>query len=180
MNTVEIGIGKTGRRAYGLDDIAIVPARRTRDPEDVSLAWEMAGYRFDIPVLASAMDVVVSPLTAVEMGFLGGLGVLNLEGLWTRYEDPRPLFDEITALDDDKATARMQEMYAEPIKAALWGYPLRRTTLAKWQAHFRWLERTIRGPTATSWPGSRPTRTVWTTSSGCAGLRASSAKAVGP
>jgi IMP dehydrogenase len=116
---IEIGIYKSGRRAYGFDDIAIVPSRRTRDPEDVDISWEIDAYRFDLPLLGAAMDGVVSPTTAVEMGRLGGLGVLNLEGLWTRYEDPTPVFDEIASLDDDKATARMQELYAEPIKLEL-------------------------------------------------------------
>ena len=78
MPEIEIGIGKTGRRAYGFDDIAIVPSRRTRDPEDVSLAWEIDAYRFELPLVASAMDGVVSPATAIEIGRLGGLGVLNL------------------------------------------------------------------------------------------------------
>jgi IMP dehydrogenase len=116
---VEIGIFKSGRRAYGLDDIAIVPSRRTRDPEDVDVSWEIDAYRFALPMLGAAMDGVTSPGTAVEIGRLGGLGVLNLEGLWTRYEDPTPLFEEIRELDDDKATSRMQQMYAEPVKAEL-------------------------------------------------------------
>src|SRR5215213_4871491 len=107
MAEVEIGIGKSGRRAYGFDDIAIVPSRRTRDPEDVDISWELEGFHFDLPVLASAMDGVVSPTTAIAIGRLGGVGVLNLEGLWARYEDPEPIFDEIARLADDKATARM-------------------------------------------------------------------------
>ncbi|MDP9393286.1 MAG: GuaB3 family IMP dehydrogenase-related protein [Actinomycetota bacterium] len=119
MADVEIGIGKTGRRAYGFDDIAIVPSRRTRDPEDVSLAWEIDAYRFDLPLVASAMDGVVSPTTAIEIGRLGGLAVLNLEGLWTRYDDPEPLLDEIASLPAEQATARMQEIYAKPIEADL-------------------------------------------------------------
>ena len=119
MPEIEIGIGKTGRRAYGFDDIAIVPSRRTRDPEDVSLAWEIDAYRFELPLVASAMDGVVSPDTAVAIGRLGGLGVLNLEGLWTRYDDPEPLLAEIGELTADRATARMREIYAEPIKADL-------------------------------------------------------------
>ncbi len=119
MAEVEIGIGKSGRRAYGFDDIAIVPSRRTRDPEDVSIAWEIDAYRFDLPLVASAMDGVVSPATAIRLGQLGGLGVLNLEGLWTRYDDPEPLLDEIAALPEDRATARMQEIYAKPIEADL-------------------------------------------------------------
>jgi IMP dehydrogenase len=116
---VEIGIYKSARQAYGFDDIAIVPSRRTRDPEDVDISWQLDAYRFELPLMASAMDGVVSPSTAVEIGRLGGLGVLNLEGLWTRYEDPLPLFDEIRELDTDKATARMQQMYLEPIKLEL-------------------------------------------------------------
>ena len=119
MADVEIGIGKTGRRAYGFDDIAIVPSRRTRDPEDVSIAWEIDAYRFELPLVASAMDGVVSPETAIEIGRLGGLGVLNLEGLWTRYDDPEPLLDEIAALPGKSATARMQEIYAKPIEPDL-------------------------------------------------------------
>ena len=119
MAEVEIGIYKSGRQAYGFDDIAIVPSRRTRDPEDVEISWEIDAFRFVLPVLGSAMDGVVSPQTAIELGRLGGAGVLNLEGLWTSYEDPIPLFDEIRTLDDDKATSRMQEMYNEPIKLEL-------------------------------------------------------------
>src|SRR5665213_108328 len=112
---IEIGIFKSGRQAYGLDDIAIVPSRRTRDPEDVDISWQIDAYQFELPLLGSAMDGVISPTTAIELGKLGGLGVLNLEGLWTRYEDPTNLFDEIRELDDEKATARMQQMYSEPI-----------------------------------------------------------------
>ena len=119
MAEVEIGIGKSGRRAYGFDDIAIVPSRRTRDPEDVDISWEIDAFRFELPVIAAAMDGVTSPLTAIEIGRLGGVGVLNLEGLWTRYEDPDPLFDEIAELPADKATQRMQEIYAEPINPEL-------------------------------------------------------------
>jgi len=116
---IEIGIYKSGRRAYGFDDIAIVPSRRTRDPEDIDISWEIDAYRFDLPLMAAAMDGVVSPRTAVEIGRLGGVGALNLEGLWTRYEDPEPLLEEIARLDDDKATARMQQMYLEPVKSEL-------------------------------------------------------------
>jgi len=116
---VEIGIGKSGRRAYGLDDIAIVPSRRTRDPEDIDMSWEIDAWRFELPLMASAMDGVVSPATAIEIGRLGGLGVLNLEGLWTRYADPEPCFEEIASLEGDKVTARMQQIYAEPVKPEL-------------------------------------------------------------
>jgi IMP dehydrogenase len=118
---VEIGIGKSGRRAYGFDDIAIVPSRRTRDPDDIDISWDLDAYHFELPLLASAMDGVVSPRIAVELGRLGGLGVLNLEGLWTRYEDPDPVYAEIASLPDAEATKRMQEIYAEPIRPELIG-----------------------------------------------------------
>jgi IMP dehydrogenase len=116
---IEIGIGKTARRGYGFDDVAIVPSRRTRDPSDVEISWDLDAWRFELPLMASAMDAVVSPATAVEMGRLGGLAVLNLEGLQTRYEDPEPVFDEIAALSEEKATRRMQELYREPVKEEL-------------------------------------------------------------
>jgi IMP dehydrogenase len=118
---IEIGIGKSGRRAYGFDDIAIVPSRRTRDPEDVDISWELDAFRFDLPLMAAAMDGVTSPRTAVQVGELGGLGCLNLEGLWTRYDDPELVFEEIADLPVEKATRRMQEIYAEPIRDELIG-----------------------------------------------------------
>ena len=116
---IEIGIAKSGRRAWGFDDIAIVPSRRTRDPEDVDLTWEIDAFTFDLPLLASGMDSAVSPSTAITIGQLGGLAVLNLEGLWARYEDPMPVYEEISSLADEKATRRMQELYLEPIKPDL-------------------------------------------------------------
>jgi IMP dehydrogenase len=116
---IEIGIGKSGRRSYGFDDIAIVPSRRTRDPDDVDISWEIDGYRFELPLLASAMDGVVSPRSAKEIGRLGGLAVLNLEGLQTRYDDPDAVLDEIAELPDERATLRMQEIYSEPVKEEL-------------------------------------------------------------
>ena len=125
MAEIEIGLGKSGRRAYGFDDIAIVPSRRTRDPEDVDITWEIDAFRFDLPLMGSAMDGVISPATAIEIGRLGGLGVLNLEGLWTRYEDPDPLFEEISKLPVEKATARMQEIYSAPIIPELVGQRIR-------------------------------------------------------
>jgi len=112
---IEIGIAKSGRRAYGFDDIAIVPSRRTRDPEDIDLRWEVDAFTFDLPLLAAAMDSAVSPATAIEIARLGGLAVLNLEGLWTKYADPAPVYEEIASLPDDRATRRMQELYAAPI-----------------------------------------------------------------
>ena len=116
---IEIGRGKKARRAYGFDDIAIVPSRRTRDPDDVDISWKLGDYRFEIPLLASAMDGVVSPATAGIIGRLGGLGVLNLEGIWTRYEDPESLLERIAGLPKDEATREMQEIYREPIKPEL-------------------------------------------------------------
>ena len=116
---IEIGLGKKGRLAYSLDDIAIVPSRRTRDPQDVSTSWQIDAYEFDVPIIAAPMDSVTSPATAIEMGQLGALGVLDLEGLWTRYDDPQPLLDEIAALPAERATTRIQEIYAEPIKPEL-------------------------------------------------------------
>jgi len=119
MADIEIGTAKRGRRAYSFDDIAIVPSRRTRDPEDVSTAWQIDAYRFELPVLAAPMDSVMSPETAIALGKHGGLGVLDLEGLWTRYDDPEPLLDEVAGIDGPQATKRLQQIYSEPIKAEL-------------------------------------------------------------
>ena len=116
---VEIGRGKKGRRAYGFDDIAIVPSRRTRDPDDVDISWTLGPYRFELPLLASAMDGVVSPQTAVELGGLGGLGVLNLEGIWSRYENADEKLKEIAAAPPEHATHLMQRIYEEPVKPEL-------------------------------------------------------------
>jgi len=119
VTEIEIGRAKRARHAYSFDDIAIVPSRRTRDPEEVSVAWQIDAYRFDLPVLAAPMDSVMSPDTAIALGKLGGLGVLNLEGLWTRYDDPTDLLDEVAGLRGTDATRRMQEIYAEPIQEGL-------------------------------------------------------------
>ncbi len=118
---IEIGIGKSGRQAYGFDDIAIVPSRRTRDPDDVDISWQLDAFKFPLPMMGSAMDSAISPSTAITIGKLGGLAVLNLEGLWTRYEDPQPYFDEIAELSKEKATLRMQEIYLEPVNPDLIG-----------------------------------------------------------
>ncbi|MHA7275171.1 GuaB3 family IMP dehydrogenase-related protein [Arthrobacter sp. HLT1-21] len=122
-NEIEIGRGKRGRRAYSLDDVAVVPSRRTRDPYDVSVQWQIDAYQFEMPVIAAPMDSAMSPATAIAMGRLGGLGVLNLEGLWTRYEDPQPVLDEIAGLSTENfspaATRRMQEIYSAPIQEGL-------------------------------------------------------------
>jgi IMP dehydrogenase len=115
----EIAPGKRARKAYSFDDVAIVPSRRTRTPEDVSTAWQIDAYKFDLPLLAAPMDSVVSPETAIAIGKLGGLGVLNLEGLWTRYDDPRIPLGEIASMPEKHATRRMQEIYSAPIRPEL-------------------------------------------------------------
>jgi IMP dehydrogenase len=121
VTQVEIGRGKTGRRAYALEEIGIVPSRRTRHPEDVSIAWQIDAYRFELPLVVAPMDSVVSPGTAIQIGQLGGLAVLDLEGLWTRYEDPEPLLAEVGELGEEAATRRLQEIYAAPISEDLIG-----------------------------------------------------------
>ncbi|HEX6332349.1 MAG TPA: GuaB3 family IMP dehydrogenase-related protein [Actinomycetota bacterium] len=125
---IEIGKGKVARRAYGFDEVAIVPSRRTRDPDDVDISWEIDAYTFPLPMMASAMDAAVSPATAIQIGRLGGLACLNLEGLWTRFEDPEPVYEEIASLPDDKATRRLQELYHEPVKDELIGRRIREIT----------------------------------------------------
>ncbi len=116
---IEIGRGKKARRAYGFDDIAIVPSRRTRDPDDVDISWKLGDYRFELPLLASAMDGVVSPTTAGLIGKLGGLAVLNLEGIFTRYEDADEQLERIARLPKDQATREMQEIYRQPVQPEL-------------------------------------------------------------
>ncbi len=116
---VEIGRGKQGRRAYGFDDIAIVPSRRTRDPDDIDITWKLGPYQFELPLMAAAMDGVVSPSTAGAVGRLGGLAVLNLEGIFTRYEDPESELERIAMLPKELATREMQDIYREPVKAEL-------------------------------------------------------------
>src|ERR1700723_2958567 len=150
MAEVEIGIYKSARQAYGFDDIAIVPSRRTRDPEDVDISWQIDAYKFELPVLGSAMDGAMSPLTAIELGRPGGLGAPKPEGLWTRYEDPTPLFEEITELEDDKAAARMQQMYLEPVKLELVAERIKQmkdagitTSASVTPAHTAWMSKTI-------------------------------------
>ncbi|MDX6532795.1 MAG: dehydrogenase [Gaiellales bacterium] len=116
---IEIGRGKKARRAYGFDDIAIVPSRRTRDAEDVDIAWRLGPHLLELPLLASAMDGVVSPATAIELGRLGGLAVLNLEGIWTRYEDPDAELERIAQFDKAEATREMQKIYSQPVRPEL-------------------------------------------------------------
>jgi IMP dehydrogenase len=118
---IEIGLGKSGRRGYGLDDISVVPSRRTRDADDIDISWELGDFRFDLPFLASAMDAVVDVKMAITIGKLGGLAVLNLEGVQTRYEDPKPVYEEIASFGKEDATRGMQRLYQEPIKEELMG-----------------------------------------------------------
>jgi IMP dehydrogenase len=115
VGEIEIGLGKAGRRGYGLDELTIVPSRRTRDAELVDLSWELQGYRFELPVLAAPCDSVVSPANAVGFDDLGGLAVLDLEGLWTRYADPESVLEEIAGLADDTASARLRQLYQQPV-----------------------------------------------------------------
>jgi IMP dehydrogenase len=117
---VEIGLGKTAQRGYHLEDVAIVPSRRTRHIEDISMAWQVDAYPFRIPCVAHPSDATMSPATAVALGRLGGLGVLNAEGLWTRYEDPTKILEELGSLEGGfEATRRLQEVYTEPVRPDL-------------------------------------------------------------
>jgi IMP dehydrogenase len=119
VTDVEIGLGKKARRAWGFDDIAIVPSRRTRDPDDVDIGWKLGDHLLELPVLASAMDGVVSPRTATLIGKLGGLGVLNLEGIFSRYRNADEQLKRIASLPPDEATRGMQEIYSRPVDSDL-------------------------------------------------------------
>lgn len=115
----DIGLSKRAPRAFSLDDIAIVPSRRTRGVEQVDLTWKIDAVKLDFPILAAPMDSIMSPATAIEVGRLGGLGVLNLEGLWTRYEDPEPVLAELAECDGPESTAKLQQLYSAPIQPDL-------------------------------------------------------------
>ena len=127
-NEVEIGRGKRARRAYTLDDIALVPSRRTRDPEDVNVGWQIDAYHVDIPIMAAPMDSVMSPQTAIAFGRLGGIGVLDLNGLWTRYEDPEPILEEISRLSEAESIARTTS--SVPARPSRSGRPVCRRSAA--------------------------------------------------
>src|SRR5262249_767964 len=114
-----VGRGRKARAAYGFDDIALVPGALTINPNEVDISWELCGRRFDIPIIAAAMDGVVSPALAIEMGRLGGLAVLNLEGIFSRYENPEVVLDRITSASLEEATKIIQGIYGEPIKEEL-------------------------------------------------------------
>jgi IMP dehydrogenase len=116
---IEIGRGKKARQAYGFDDIAIVPSRRTRDPQDVDIGWKLGPHLLELPLLGAAMDGVVSPEIAIKLGELGGLGVLNLEGVFTRYEDADVQLGKIAKLSKEKATSSMQKIYERPVEPKL-------------------------------------------------------------
>ncbi len=119
MAEVEIGIGRPARRAYGLDEISIVPSRRTRDTADVDISWQLEALSMTLPLLAAPADSVVSPATAAEIGRLGGAAVLDLEGLWTRHEDPAPLLDRISGCTDGEVTTVLREAYSAPVRPEL-------------------------------------------------------------
>ncbi len=119
MAEIEIGMAKSGRRSYGLDELRLLPDRRTRDIDLVDLSCQLDAYRLELPFLASAMDSVTSPATAIAIGQLGGLAVLDLEGLWTRHPDADERLIELSALDGPAAVARMRELYAAPIDPEL-------------------------------------------------------------
>jgi IMP dehydrogenase len=118
-DSVEIGLGRSARRGYSLDDIAIVPSRRTRDVDVVSLTWQIDAYRFDLPLVTVPSDAIMTPATIAEVSRAGGLGVLDAEGLWTRYDDPSSVYDELAGLDPDAATPVLQRIYSEPVRDEL-------------------------------------------------------------
>jgi IMP dehydrogenase len=118
-DAVEIGQGRFARRGFALADVAIVPSRRTRDVDNVSLSWQIDAYRFDLPLVGFPADATMSPDTVGALDATGGLGVLDAEGLWTRHDDPAPLLAEVAALGEAAATARLQQLYAEPVREDL-------------------------------------------------------------
>jgi len=116
---IQIGRGKTARRAYGIDEIALVPGTRTLDPSLADTSWRIGSIEREIPIIASAMDGVVDVRMAVLLSQLGALGVLNLEGIQTRYADPEPILERISSVGTTDFVRLMQELYAEPIKLDL-------------------------------------------------------------
>ncbi len=122
---IEIGRGKSARRAYGIDEIALVPGQRTLDPSLADTRWQIGGIDREIPIIASAMDGVVDVRMAVLLSELGALGVLNLEGIYTRYADPQPILERIASVGNHEFVSLMQKLYAEPIKPELIGQRIR-------------------------------------------------------
>jgi IMP dehydrogenase len=116
---IQIGRGKTARRAYGIDEIALVPGGRTLDPNVADTFWEIGGIRREIPIIASAMDGVVDVDAAVRLSELGALGVINLDGIQTRYDDPTPILEQIASVGVTEFVALMQKLYSEPVKPEL-------------------------------------------------------------
>lgn len=122
VGSVDIGGGRLAMRGYGLGDVTIVPRRRTRDRSKVDVSWRLDAYEYDLPILSSPLDSVTSPATAAALAAAGGQGVLNLEGLWTRYADPSEVLAEIAGLEPGPAaTRRLQELYDEPVQVELIG-----------------------------------------------------------
>lgn len=120
MAEIEIGMGKSGRRGYSLDEVTIVPSRRTRDADEVDVSWQIDAYQFELPVIGAATDGVTSPATAIEMGRLGAAAALHLEGLWCRHDDPAVLLAEIAAIDDEmEAVRRLRELHSAPVVPTL-------------------------------------------------------------
>jgi len=119
MTEVEIGVGKQARVGYNLQDVAIVPSRRTRDISSVDISWQLEGYNFGFPIIGAPMDSLMSPTTAILFGELGGLGVLDLEGLWVRHEHPEKIFEKMMTLAPEEISAKLKELYLEPVKNEL-------------------------------------------------------------
>ncbi|MBV9098741.1 MAG: GuaB3 family IMP dehydrogenase-related protein [Frankiaceae bacterium] len=118
-DSIEIGLGRSARRGYTLDEVGIVPSRRTRDIDAVSLAWQIDAYRFELPLMAFPSDATMSPATIAEVSRIGGLGVLDAEGLWTRYDDPAPVLESLAGLDHEAGTRELQRVYSEPVREDL-------------------------------------------------------------
>ncbi len=120
MAEIEIGIGKSGRRGYSIDEVTIVPSRRTRDADEVDASWQIDAYQLDLPVIGAATDGVTSPATAIEMGRLGAAAALHLEGLWCRHEDPAAALGELAAIEDERAAVQLlRELHASPVVPTL-------------------------------------------------------------
>ncbi len=119
MVNIELGRGRVARRAYGIDEIALVPGRCTLDPQLADTSWQLGAFALEIPIIASAMDGVVDVTMAAKLSQMGALGVLNLEGIQTRYPDPNPILDQIAAVDASEFVPLMQTLYAQPIQPEL-------------------------------------------------------------
>jgi IMP dehydrogenase len=116
---IQLGRSRTVRRAYGIDEIALVPGSRTVDPAITDSSWSLGGIAREIPIIASAMDGVVDVAMAVELSRQGALGVLNLEGVQCRYDDPNPVLDRIAAVGNQEFVPLMQDLYSQPVREDL-------------------------------------------------------------